>query len=182
MTWNSAFGNRGVLDVIAFQFSYIIYNIGELKVTILKNNGPEKQTGSRLKCFCLYTSNKNFWLMSKFRTFRAQISKKTLRSIDRRSKNKHSNPIIVFQFFNVLYIFVLVSSMKRFQGNYFKSTTSFLPPPPPHLPAVRLIIANFTNLWSFWISWRNSESRKKKFINDITLELVPKRNIKYFIF
>ena len=57
---------------------------------------------------------------------------------------------------------------------------SFPPPPPP--PLLPLIIANFTNLWSFWISWRNSESRKKKFINDITLELVPRRNIKYFIF
>lgn len=41
MTWNSVFGNRGVRgNVIAVQFSNIIYDISELKETSLKNASP----------------------------------------------------------------------------------------------------------------------------------------------
>ena len=41
MTWNSVFGNREVRgNIIAVQFCNIIYNIGELKETSLKNASP----------------------------------------------------------------------------------------------------------------------------------------------
>lgn len=41
MTWNSVFGNRGVRgNVIAVQFSNIIYDISELKETSLKHASP----------------------------------------------------------------------------------------------------------------------------------------------
>ena len=97
-------------------------------MTLLKNNSPEKQTGSRFKYHFLavfaYIPVTRIldWCLS-FEHFGRKLVKKTLRIIGRRGKNKHSNPIFLFQFFNVLYIFMLVSSMKTFQGNYLKSTT-----------------------------------------------------------
>ena len=122
MIWNSAFGNRGVWDnFIEVQFLTSFTTSGNFRGLSLKIASSENQTGSRFKYHLLtaFAYIKVIRMCDRCLSFEHFASKlvlkKALRIIGRHGKNKHSDPILLFEFFNVLYMALILSSMIRFQ-------------------------------------------------------------------